>query len=107
MAPRKPQINFQVDEAMKMLYDEAKICGHFVTRFCAAGLLLMVEDPQQRVRALERLREWDEEYSDASAKEIRAFVLGAQGALRGGARGTRRGRPTRPARKTARRGRGG
>ncbi len=107
MIQRKPQINFQVDKPMKMLYDEAKLCGHFVTRFCAAGLLLLIEDPEQRVQALERLREWEAEYGRASARDIRAFVQAAQGALRAGARGSRPARPARPARRTARRGRAG
>lgn len=104
MAKRKPQINFQVDEPMKMLYEEARLCGHWVTRFCAAGLLLMVEDPRQRGRALNRLREWEAEYDQASEKEIRAFVQGAQDAMRGTARGTRPTRPARRARKKAKRG---
>ena len=105
MAKRKPQINFQVDEPMKMLYEEAKICGHLVTRFCAAGLLLMVEDPRQRLRALNRLRDWEVEYHQASEKQIRAFVQGAQDAMRGAARGSRPSRPVRRARKKAKRGR--
>jgi len=107
MAKRKPQINFQVGNAMKVLYEEAKLAGHFVTRFCAAGLLLLIEDPQQRTRALDRLRDWEAEYGYASAREIRAFVQGVQGALRGGARGSRPARPARPVRKAARRGRAG
>ena len=48
---RLPQINFQVIEPMKLLYDEAKASGHWVTRFCAAGFLWMVEDPDFRQRA--------------------------------------------------------
>ena len=45
MPERRPQINFQVDETMKALYTEARQQGHWVTRFCAAGFLLMVEEP--------------------------------------------------------------
>ena len=82
MAARKPQINFQVAEHMKTLYEESKTCGHWVTRLCAAGFLLMVEDPVVRQRALNRLREWEAEYAGANADEIRAFVQGAQAALR-------------------------
>jgi hypothetical protein len=85
---RKPQINFQVLPHMKMLYDEAKGSGHFVTRFCAAGLLLLVEDPWIRQRAINRLREWEAEYAYASRDEIRDFVQGVRRAMRSGARGT-------------------
>jgi hypothetical protein len=99
MAKRRPQINFQVDEPMKLLYDEAKISGHWVTRFCAAGLLLLVEDPRIRVRALNRLREWEAEYADASEEEIRTFVQGAEAALQPPARGTRPARSARPGRR--------
>jgi hypothetical protein len=102
MAKRKAQINFQVDDAMKLLYDEARISGHWVTRFCSAGLLLMVEEPAVRLRALNRLREWEAEYAEASADEIRAFVQGAEAALQPPARGTRPGRPARPGKKKAR-----
>ena len=104
MPNRKPQINFQVEEAMKLLYDEARAQGHWVTRLCAAGFLLLVEDPVARHRAITRLREWEAEFADASAEQIQAFVEGAQDALRRGARGSRPARPARPARKTARRG---
>lgn len=89
MAKRKPQINFQVDPAMKLLYEEAKASGHWVTRFCAAGFLLMVEDPALRLRALNRLREWEAEYDDASADELRDFVQGVQTALQRGGRAPR------------------
>ena len=103
MVKRKPQINFQVNEPMKILYEEAKICGHWVTRFCAAGLLMMVEDPRSRVRALNRLREWEAEYEDAAPDDIRAFAMGAQDAMQRGARGSRPVRRVRPARKATRR----
>ena len=82
---RRPQINFQVDPALKLLYDEAHEQGHWVTRFCAAGLLMLVEDPRLRAKAIRRLRDWEEEYADASAAQIRAFVEGAEGALQRGA----------------------
>jgi hypothetical protein len=104
MPARRPQINFQVDEAMKMLYEEARVSGHWVTRLCAAGLLLMVEDAGARVRALNRLRDWEAEYADASADAIRAFVQGAESAMKRGARGSRPGPKARPTRKTAKRG---
>ncbi len=104
MAKRKPQINFQVDENMKVLYDEARACGHWVTRFCAAGLLLMVENPEIRMQALTRLREWEAEYAEASPDEVRAFVQGAQAALTRAARGSRPRPKARPARKKAKRG---
>jgi len=103
MAKRKPQINFQVDENLKVLYDEAKACGHWVTRLCAAGLLLLVEDPEIRARALNRLREWEAEYADASPDEIRAFVQGAQIALTRAARGSRPRPTARGGRKAAKR----
>ena len=104
MPTRRPQINFQVDEAMKLLYEEAKISGHWVTRFCAAGLLLMVEDPRTRMRAINRLREWEAEYEDASEQEIRVFVQGAQDAMQRAARGSRPARKARPKGKKAKRG---
>jgi len=100
MAKRRPQINFQVEESMKLLYEEARAQGHWVTRLCAAGLLLLIEDPVIRQRAISRLREWEAEFADASPEQIRAFVEGAQAALRRGARGSRPARPARPARKT-------
>ena len=81
MAKRKPQINFQVQESLKGLYDEAREQGHWVTRFCAAGFLLMVEEPATRARAISRLREWEAGFADASPRQIRAFVEGAQAAL--------------------------
>jgi len=103
MPERRPQINFQVVPSMKILYEEAKNAGYWVTRCCAAGFLLMMEDPQIRQRALNRLREWEAEYADADHEQIRAFVQGAQAALRGAARGSRRARKARPARKRAKR----
>ena len=66
MPQRRPQINFQVDQALKLLYDEAQEQGHWVARLCAAGFLLMVEDPAARARAISRLREWEVEYAYAS-----------------------------------------
>jgi hypothetical protein len=96
-AARKPQINFQVETCLKTLYEEAKASGHFVTRLCAAGLLMLVQDDQLRIQALNRLRDWEEEYADASAARIRAFVQGAAGALRTAGRGRR------PARRAPRR----
>jgi hypothetical protein len=95
MGKRKPQINFQVEEPMKLLYEEAKISGHWVTRFCSAGLLLMVEDPAVRLRALNRLREWEAEYGDASLEDIRTFVQNVQADY-----AQRPPAPARPARKT-------
>lgn len=103
MPQRRPQINFQVLPSMKTLYEEAKGCGHWVTRFCAAGFLLLVEDPRVRLRALNRLREWEAEYADADVAEIRAFVQGAQAALTGAAPRSRRVRRARPGRKKAKR----
>jgi hypothetical protein len=103
MAKRKPQINFQVDEPMKDLYDEAKASGHWVTRFCAAGFLLMVEDAAARARAISRLRDWEAEYDGASQAEIRAFVEGAQDAMRRASRGSRPARSTRHSQKKAKR----
>lgn len=107
MTKRKPQINFQVEEPMKVLYEEAHMWGHWVTRFCAAGLLLMVEDPVLRRRALNRLREWEAQYAGASPEEIRAFVQGAETAMQRGARGSRPAPKARPARKPAKRGKSG
>lgn len=107
MTKRKPQINFQVDEAMKLLYEEAKTCAHSVTRLCAAGLLMMIEDPRARAQALNRLRDWEVEYANASPAEIRAFVQGAQDAMQRAARGSRLTPKARPSRKAARRGKSG
>lgn len=103
MAKRKPQINFQVDEHMKLLYDESRASGHFVTRFCAAGFLLMVENPEIRMQALNRLREWEEEFDGADEGQIREFVQGAQRAIGSQSPGSSRGRGSRAAKKKARR----
>jgi hypothetical protein len=107
MPKRKPQINFQVDEPMKLLYEEARMRAHWVTRFCAAGFLMMVEDPRLRVRALNRLREWEAQYADAGPDDIRAFVQGVESAMQRGAPESRPTRPARPVRKTAKHGRSG
>lgn len=104
MIDRKPQINFQVEPCMKMLYEEARESGHWVTRLCAAGLLLMVEDPETRASALNRLRDWELQFEDASAAKMRAFVQGAGDAMRTPARGTRPAPKARPAQKKAKRG---
>ena len=103
MNARRPQINFQVDESMKTLYTESKTYGHWVTRLCAAGFLLMVEDPAIRMRALNRLREWEVEYADADLDEIRAFVQGAQAAMRAAPPKSRPVPKARRARKKAKR----
>jgi len=103
MAERRPQINFQVDVNMKVLYEESKACGHWVTRFCAAGFLLLVENPEVRIEALNRLREWEAEYADADADDVRAFVQGAQAAMKAPARGSRRAPKARRAKKAAKR----
>lgn len=103
MVNRKPQINFQVEPALKALYEEAKNSGHFVTRFCAAGLLLLIEEPKLRIHAINRLRAWESEYADASEDEIREFVQGAQAALRSSARDNQPARKAPRARKGVRR----
>ena len=100
---RKPQINFQVEDPMKMLYEEAKASGHWVTRFCAAGFLMMVEDPRARTRAINRLREWEAQFDGADEDDIHDFVQGARAAMRRGARGSRRAPRARPAKKKAKR----
>ena len=100
---RRPQINFQVDQSMKTLYEESRACGHWVTRFCAAGLLLMVEDPVIRLRALNRLRAWEAEFDGATADEIRDFVQGAQAAMRTPAPGNPPAPKARRAKKKAKR----
>jgi hypothetical protein len=103
MAARKPQINFQVDPGMKALYEQAKLYGHGVTRLCAAGFLLMVEDSGVRLRALNRLREWEADYADADVHQIRAFVQGAQAALKAAAPRSRPAPKARRAPKKAKR----
>lgn len=104
---RRPQINFQVDRSMKLLYEEAKACGHWVTRLCAAGLLLLVERPALRRDALNRLREWEDEYDGAGEEKIRAFVQNAEDATRSGLRGMKPGPKSRRGKKTAGRPAGG
>jgi len=104
MPERKPQINFQVEPSLKLLYDEARNAGHWVTRLCAAGLLLMVEDHDVRLRALNRLREWESAYADADEEQVRAFVQGAAAALQPPAPGSRPARSAPPAKRKARRG---
>jgi hypothetical protein len=101
---RRPQINFQVDPSMKMLYEEARANGHWVTRLCAAGLLLMVEDPGARRKALNRLIDWEADYAGASAQQIRAFVQGAQDSMRGSSQGSSGGRKIAKAKKKPKRG---
>ena len=103
MPERKPQINFQVVEAMKQLYEEARAQGHWVTRFCAAGLLMMVEDPRTRTRAINRLREWESEFADAPPEKIREFIEETEAALRGSAESAPR-TSTRGTKKKAKRG---
>jgi hypothetical protein len=103
MPDRKPQINFQVEPSMKVLYEEAKGAGHWVTRLCAAGFLLMVEDPALRQQALNRLRDWESAYGASDEEEIRDFVQGAQAALRPPARGSQPARATPRAKKKAKR----
>ncbi|RMF75247.1 MAG: hypothetical protein D6744_13730 [Planctomycetota bacterium] len=105
--PRRPQINFQVEPCLKTLYDEARESGHWVTRLCAAGFLLMVEDADARMRAINRLRDWLAEYDDADPDEIRAFVQNAQAAMTTRAPGSRPARkPPRAKRKAKRSGSG-
>ncbi len=106
MAKRRPQINFQVDEPMKVLYEEAKNAGQWVTKLCAAGLLLMVENPRLRLEALNRLREWEADYADADPERIRRFVQGAQAAMQARSPGSPPAPKARRAKKAARRGRG-
>ena len=65
MTKRKPQINFQVEPAMKALYEETKAGGLRTTRLCAAGFLLMVENPHLRLQALNRLRCWEAKHATA------------------------------------------
>jgi len=103
MAKRKPQINFQVEEPLKRLYDETREQGHWVARFCAAGFLLMVEDPAARAAAISRLREWEEQFESATPRQIRDFVAGAQNVLERSSRGTAPKRSTRAKKKTAKR----
>ena len=105
MPERKPQINFQVEDPLKLLYEEAKAQGHWVTRFCAAGFLLMVEDARARSRAISRLRDWEKEYAHASPKDIRDFVEGAGGS--GAGRGARRTSPKPPPRPSRKKVKGG
>lgn len=104
MPERRPQINFQVEQAMKSLYEEARASGHWVTRFCAAGLLLLVEEPETRMRAINRLREWEAEYADADPERIRAFVQGAQSGMQAPVRGNRPTPTTRRSKKKGGRG---
>lgn len=74
MPSRKPQINFQVQPGMKLLYDEVQASGQRATRLCAAGLLLLIEDSQVRTRAMRRLRAWEDTYANATPDEIRTLV---------------------------------
>jgi hypothetical protein len=102
-AKRRPQINFQVDPCMKTLYEESRNSGHWVTRLCAAGLLLLVEDPAIRLRAINRLREWEVDYADATPDEIREFVQRAQAGTKATASGGRTGTKTRRTKKKTKR----
>lgn len=102
VAQRKPQINFQVEPCMKHLYLETKQAGAVVTRLCAAGFLMLVESPQLRLAALNRLREWEAEYEQADPDEIRDFVQQVEAAMTGAAP---KSRPARKARRTGKRAR--
>src|SRR5262245_19980737 len=104
-AARRPQINFQVDESMKLMYEEAKACGHWVTRFCAAGLLMLVDNPQLRRDALSRLRDWEDEYANADEGKIRTFVQSCEDTMQSGV--IRGMRPPRARRGQKKAGRGG
>jgi len=103
MPKRRPQINFQVNESMKALYEESRLAGHWVTRFCAAGFLLMVEDAVARQRALNRLREWEAQYDDAAPADIRAFVQGVEDAMSNALQESRQARRARSGQKKAKR----
>ncbi len=103
MSKRKPQINFQVEPAMKLLYEQARGLGHRVTQFCAAGLLLMIDDPRARIRAINRLRDWLADYEHADAETVRDFVLGAHSAMQRGLRDSPPARRARRPRTKARR----
>jgi hypothetical protein len=92
---RKPQINFQVEPPLKLLYDEAKVYGHGVARFCAAGLLLMIENPDVRNDAFTRLRAWEAQHAESTEEDIHQFVQGVHAAMTSATRGTRRVPPTR------------
>lgn len=99
MAKRKAQINFQVDDGLKLLYEEAKHLGLSPTRLCAAGLLLLIEQPRLRVEATSRLRAWEQEYADASPSRVRRFVEELEAAF---AAAVQESQPARPARRPAR-----
>lgn len=104
MPKRKPQINFQVQPCMKNLYDEAKASGHWVARFCAAGFLLMIEEPRLRIRAINRLRAWEAQFADADPEKIRVFVQGAEDAMQAAIPGNPPARKAPRSRKKAKRG---
>jgi hypothetical protein len=100
---RRPQINFQVTPSMKTLYEEARLHGHWVTRLCAAGFLLVVEDPALRRRALQRLREWEARFDQADPEQIRTFVADAEAVMTGAAPESRPARKVRRGQKRAKR----
>lgn len=100
-AGRKPQINFQVENSLKLLYDEARESGMWAARLCAAGFLLMVENARARRRAINRLREWEQLYGDASAEQVRSFVSGAAAAMSRATPGTKPARKAPRAKKAA------
>mgnify|MGYP000196765681 CR=1 FL=1 len=60
MRPRKAQVNFMVDARLKALYEHGKRLGHRVSRYCAAGLLLLLEDAKVRDHAMQRLVQWED-----------------------------------------------
>ncbi len=103
--PRKPQINFQVEPPLKVLYDVARQAGGYnVTRLCAAGLLYLLEHPDVQNRALNRLAEFYRDYEASDSEQMRAFVQGAKDALQRATPGSRPRPKAGPGTRTTRRG---
>jgi len=78
MGTKKPQINLQVPESVKMAYDAASdIGGLDKKRLGAAGFIFLLENPHARQAALDRLVAWEQgEGTPQSQAEVQKFVRG-------------------------------
>ena len=83
MGTRKPQISFQVAENLKLVYEVASYLGaHNVTRLCAAGLLFVLENPEVRQEALNRLVEFEtSKDSPRTQEQVEAYIRGLAGVV--------------------------
>lgn len=79
MSLKKKEISFQVVDDLKQIYDIVGETGALKgTRLCAAGFLLVLENPAVRHHALRRLGEFERgEQSPSGEDDVRAYVESA------------------------------